>query len=164
MLKIETGKSKSIRFGVATTGISARDLQSYLLLEVDGISYQISCTYESGYIKVVIPPLNSFIKSDLKLWQQIPVKLCVKVANEIQTPFADTMTIVKESISIDITSIQQESTISNETRIKETLKRISKSEYNISRHKKSDIMSKETKKKSNFFKKMSVINNENIRM
>ena len=154
MLKCETSKVKNIRFGVAVSGIEARNLQGYFHLDIEGIGYQFAFTYRDNKIIVTIPALDTFIKTKLSLGQIIPVKLCVIVGNETQTPYADTMQIVKESINVEILSIQQESITSNESRVQDIIKAISESEYSTGIKQKAEKKKKDIKQKSTFFKNL----------
>ena len=115
-----------------------------------GMSHE-AFTYENNYIKVVIPKLESFVKSKLSLGQIIPITLNVKVADLTQTPFAGSLEICKETVLVEITSIKSESVITNENRIKDVIRNISKSEYGTGIQKKKE---KDVKGKSTFFKNL----------
>ena len=111
MIKLNSQRSKQIKFGVEVAGVQMRDLKGAIRLIHEGVDYGFPISIIDDTITVEIPALEKIIKEDLKDNTTIEAKLEIIADDVHSVPWSDTIRIerpIKVEATIQETEDVQE--------------------------------------------------------
>jgi len=111
MIKLNSQRSKQIKFGVEVAGVQMRDLKGAIRLIHEGVEYGFPISIIDDTITVEIPALEKIIKEDLKDNTTIEAKLEIIADDVHSVPWSDTIRIerpIKVEATIQETEDVQE--------------------------------------------------------
>lgn len=108
MISMNINEIKKLKFGVAVSGVQARDLNGMMRILIDGVEYGFPTSILDDKILVEIPPLNDIVKSGLKEGRALKAKLDIVVGDTAITPWADTVNLIMP-VTVEATITEEES-------------------------------------------------------
>ena len=113
MIDLNVTEAKKIRFGVAVSGVQARDLQGSLRMVIENIEYGFPISVVDDKMAVEIPALDNVVKSGiLSEGQRINARLEVVAGDTFLVPWTDNFRIKRpikvEAVVSEVEEIKEE--------------------------------------------------------